>query len=189
MFRLQKGTYGYLERKKRQAILLAVCSLALVFAVYFGAYAWLKTNQNYFTIVAALLCLPAAKLVVNMILYLRAKGCSKAAHDEIEAHVGDLPAAYDLYMTAYSQNFAISHAAAAGKTVIAYTESPACDIKAGEQHIRRIMMQNNFHGYTVKIFDQLGKYTERLTQMQEILTKEELDKKAELMQLLGQISL
>lgn len=183
-----KGEFGYLAYRRKRTIVLAILMLGIVAAVYFGARAYFGTNQNYFSIVAALLCLPTAKLIVNMIMYLRARGCSLKAYEKITSAGSVLPGAFDLYLTSEKHNFALSHACVADGSVVALTEDPKCDLRAGEQHIRRMMQQNNFHGYNVKIFDRMDQYISRLSTLNELISG--TDEKGErLLQLFYRISL
>lgn len=189
MMGITKGSYGYIRAKRRQLTVIVVLMLALVLVIYFGAMAWLGTNQNWFTILAALICLPTAKMGVSLIMFLRATGCSDEAHEAIKAHASNMPnAAYDLYMTNDREEYAISHATVAGGSVIALTENARCDTNHGQTHIRRMMQGNGYHGYTVKIFSSLDNYLLRLEQLAD-LDPDEGSKDAEVLQLLKQISL
>lgn len=192
MIRIVKGNYGYIEAKKRQTIVLVVLLLILILSVYFGAYYYFGTNQNWFTIMAALICLPTAKIAVSMIMFLKASGCSEMAHKEIERCAQELTAAYDLYMTTERENYALSHAVVAGGSVVALTEDPKCNANNGQTHIRHMMQGNGYHGYTVKIFTQIDSYTQRLEQLELIASNEDSrtqEKNAEVLHLLKQISL
>lgn len=187
--RITKGSYGYIKAKRRQLTVVVVLMLALVLVIYFGAMAWLGTNQNWFTILAALICLPTAKMGVSMIMFYRATGCSAEAHDAITEYAQDLPnAGYDLYMTNDKEEYAISHVTVAGGSVIALTENRRCDTNHGQTHIRRMMQGNGYHGYTVKIFSSLDSYLQRLEQLA-MLDAGEDSKDAEVLHLLEQISL
>lgn len=189
MRRITKGAYGYIESKRKQLIVIVVLMLAVVLGVYFGAMAWLGTNQNWFTILAALICLPTAQFAVKLIMFLKASGCSTKAREEIEpAAQGLETSAYDLYMTTDKENYAISHVTIAGGSVIALTEDAKCNVNNAQAHIRRMMQGNGYHGYTVKVFSSLDNYLTRLDQLQE-LDAEENPKDAEVLQLLKQISL
>lgn len=168
---MKKGDFGYIENRKKHSVLLAAAMLVLILAIYFIALAYFKTNQNFFSIAAALLCLPEGKLVINMIMFLRAKGCSAQLHENIlkafeesgtEKSGQEKAQAYDLYLTTYSKNFQLSHLCARGSHVIAVTEDPQCDLKEGEQHIRRMLQSNGFHGYSVKIFRDAKQYVNRI---------------------------
>lgn len=185
-----KGQFGYLKAQKNKYIWIVSLGLAAVFGIFFTARFALGTNQNIFSIVAALLCFPVARAAVNLVMLCRAKTCSRKAYDAISPHTDGLAGAYDLYLTTYDKNFALSHAAVCGKSVIAYTEDPACAQKAGEDHIRRSMQKSGFHGYGVKIFDHLGPYLDRMDMLREN-GETDAEKKAdgEILQLLEQIAL
>ena len=76
-------------------------------------------------------------------------------------------------MTSYDKNFALSHAVCASKTVCALTEDSKCDVKAGEMHIRTMLENDGFKGYTVKIFRNLDKYIERLYELNRTIDSKE----------------
>ena len=62
MMKLQeKGTFEYLKRKKKQNLLIMLISFAVVFAVFFAGLAVFKSRNNYCTLIATVLVLPAAK--------------------------------------------------------------------------------------------------------------------------------
>ncbi len=161
----KKGEFGYIKSRRKLSIAVSILMLAMVLVIYFVARWYFGTNKNLFTILAALGCLPLGKCVVNMIMFHRAKPCSEQVRSRINQHIGDLPGAWDLYMTSYSKNFQLSHITKAGKNVCAFTETAACDGRAGEEHIKKMMENNGFHDYTVKIFFSLDKYLERLDQL------------------------
>ena len=165
----KKGEYGYIAGSRIVWSALTLLMLAAVFAMYFVPKAYYGTNRNLFTILAALMCLPAGKMAVRVIMLFRAATCGGQTRHRIEETLAamDTPpaAAYELYMTSYEKNFALSHAAASDSCVIALTEDAACDTAAGEAHIRAMLENSGLHGYTVKIFRDPGQYTTRLSRL------------------------
>ena len=147
------------------------------------------TQKNVFSIIAALGCLPTGWSAVNMIMFLKAKGCSEDDHREIEAHRGGLLINYDHVITSYDKNFAISHAVCAGRSVCALTEDPECDIKSGELHIRTMLENDGFKGYTVKIFKNQDNYTQRLDDLNRLEDSKERKSIQGVLDLLKSISL
>ena len=95
----------------------------------------------------------------------------------------------DLFMTSYDRNFAISHAVCAGKSVCALTEDEKCDTRSGEMHIRTMLENDGFKGYTVKIFKNLDNYTERLDDLNRLDDSKEKKSVEGVMNLLKSISL
>ena len=185
----RKGTYGYIKRGRILFGTVTFCLLAAVLAMYFGAQWYFKTNKNVFTILAALSCIGVGKFAVDFIMFCRAGGCSESAREAIELHKGKLPGAYDLFMTSYDKNFAISHAVCAGKCVCALTEDEKCDTRSGEMHIRTMLENDGFKGYTVKIFKNLDNYTERLDDLNRLDDSKEKKSVAGVINLLKSISL
>ena len=169
MGRKYKGTFGYLKKRRIRSLIRSAFELAAVLAIYFTAWAVLKDNKNVFTIMAALLCIPTGKSIVDTIMCFLATGCSDDAHARIEevlaAAPGTFPASYDLYLTGYQKNFALSHAAVADGAVCALTESDKCDVEEGQKHIRTVLGNDGVTGYTVRIFRDTDKYIERISRM------------------------
>ena len=169
MGRKYKGTFGYLKKRRVRSLLRSVLELAAVLAIYFTAWAILKDNKNVFTILAALLCIPTGKSIVDTIMCFLASGCSDDAHERIEAALkaapGEYPVSYDLYLTGYQKNFALSHAAVCDGAICALTETDKCDIAEGQKHIRTVLGNDGLTGYTVKIFRDTDKYLERISRM------------------------
>ena len=69
--RAVKGTFGYLEKKKRNAILWTILCFGISLAVFLAGYLTTGTRKNLLTVVAVLGCLPACKSIVNLIMSIR----------------------------------------------------------------------------------------------------------------------
>ena len=67
MKRIEKGTPGYLDYKKKVEIIRTVIYFLLVAAIFTLGYVQTKTRSNLLTVVAILGCLPAAKALVGVI--------------------------------------------------------------------------------------------------------------------------
>ena len=159
------------------------------YALYFGAQRYFGTNRNVFTIIAALMCIGVGKCAVDFMMFMRAGYCSSGAREAIALHAGRLTGAYDLFMTSYDKNFALSHAACAGKTVCALTEDEKCDVRSGEMHIRTMLENDGFKGYTVKIFRNTDNYIGRLDDLNRLQDNRERKSTQAVMDLLKSISL
>ena len=185
----RKGTYGYIRKRRKLMAFLSVLLFAAVLGIYFGAQWYFKTNRNAFTLIAALMCIGVGKCVVDLVMFCRAGYCSEKAHEIISLHVGKLAGCYDLFMTSYDKNFSLSHVVCAGKSVCALTEDSKCDAKAGEMHIRTMLENDGFKGYTVKIFRNLDNYVERLDSLNLLGDSKESKSIQGVMNLLESISL
>ena len=97
--KIQKGDAGYLRRRKRLLILEAVVSFGLVAALMIAGYVTTKTKLNLLTVVAVLGCLPASRILVNLIMVMPHDSIDEATELEISAVTEELTVAYDLVIT------------------------------------------------------------------------------------------
>ena len=81
----EKGTFEYLKRKKNQNLLIMLISFAVVFAVFFAGLAVFKSRNNYCTLIATVLVLPAAKFAVAYFVLLPHKSATQAQKEAVEA--------------------------------------------------------------------------------------------------------
>ena len=88
----EKGTFEYLKRKKNQNLLIMLISFAVVFAVFFAGLAVFKSRNNYCTLIATVLVLPAAKFAVAYFVLLPHKSATQAQKEAVEAAAGALTA-------------------------------------------------------------------------------------------------
>lgn len=186
---MAKGCYGYLKRQRKMEILKTILYFGLSGAVFAMGYITTGTKTNLLTIVAVLGCLPASKSMVSMIMYLRAGVCSEQCHGAVrELVTEDVTVLYDLYLTAYKQNFQLSAAVVRSGNICGYTEDSTCDLSAGEKHVGEILRQSGYNGLTVKLFDQLPGFTDRIKQLMALPDKDE-KKDAAIGEILRDISL
>ncbi|MBQ8597455.1 MAG: hypothetical protein IJ409_06675 [Lachnospiraceae bacterium] len=157
-----KGNFGYLSAKRTQVIIRTVIFFAISAALYIAGYVTTGSNKNLLTIVAVLGLLPASKSLVNMIMLIRATGCSNEAREAVEPLEGRLIGMYDMYFTSYKMNFAISHMIVEGKVILGYTEDAKCDCRACEEHLDTMLKQGGFKDITIRISDDLNTYCEQL---------------------------
>lgn len=188
MKKIKKGCFGYIAYQKKATILRTVLYFALSLAIYgIGIYST-GSNKNLLTVVAVLGLLPSCKSAINMIMFLKASGCSEEARKKIAGFDNKMDGFYDMYFTSYQKNFPISHMVLKGNVICAYTENPKCDCQAGEKHLEQMLLQEGCKNITVKIFDQIGKYIDRLSQLEE-LSVEENKKREDIIRMFYSISL
>lgn len=172
MKKIHKGCFGYIENRKKVSVIRTVLFFALSLAIYgMGIYST-GSNKNLLTIVAVLGLLPSCKSAVNAVMFLKAKGCSMQAQERISAYHDKLTGFYDMYFTSYQKNFPISHMVVKGNVICAYTESEKCDVRAGEEHLEQLLKQDGYKNLTIKIFQNLDKYIDRLGQLSNLDSEE-----------------
>lgn len=161
-----KGQYGYIKNRQRTVTVRTILMFGLSLAV-FGMGIWSTGDKkNLLTIVAVLGCLPASKSAVNMIMFLKAKGCSQKVKEQTETYSAGLTQLYDMVFTSYEKNYQVSHMVIKGHVVCGYTEDGKCDVKACEKHLDMVLKQGGCKGATVKIYDRLEDYCSGLGNLQ-----------------------
>jgi len=117
-----KGTRNYLKTQKGYEILRTVIYFAISLSLFIAGYVATKDRMNLLTVVAVLGCLPASKSAVDMIMYLRYKGCSFENAKKIEEHAEGLQGLFDMVFTSYTRNYQVAHMVVKGKTICGFTE-------------------------------------------------------------------
>lgn len=169
-----KGTKDYLKTQRNYEIARTVLYFAISLTLF--AAGWISTGkrENLLTVVAVLGCLPACKSVVDMIMFLRYKGCTVENAEKIEAHSTGLSCGYDMVFTSYDKNFPVAHITVKGNTICGFTQEEKFEEQAFYKHIDTILKKDNYKDCSVKIFKDIKKYTERLEQLKELDTEEKL---------------
>ena len=137
----------------------------------FSFVALLREVANLLTVVAVVGCLPACKSLVSAIMYLKYKSCSQVAAEQIDAHIGQLHGLYDMVFTSYKINYFISHLVVHGNIICGYSEDKEFLEKTFLVHIEEILKLDGHKNYSIKIFTDLQKYTNRLDQLNELETE------------------
>lgn len=163
--RIVKGQYGYIKRQKIWAGIRTAVLYALSLSLFLIGIKTTGSKENLLTVVAVLGCLPAGRSTVNMIMFLRAAGCSEKAKQRIEPCAAGLMQLYDLFFTSYEKNYPVSHIAVKGSVVCGYSENRKTDCRACEKHLDAHLKQGGCKGVAVKIFDDIEKYCEGLNNL------------------------
>ncbi len=162
-----KGTRNYLNSQKKYEVIRTIIYFAIPLSLFIAGYIATKTRLNWLTMVAVLGFLPASKSLISCIMFLRYKSCSSTVCEKLDTASYNLTELYDMVFTSYSKNFNIGHMAIMGNTVCGYTETKDFPEKEFQTHITGILKMDGHKNVTVKIFTELDKYIDRITQLSE----------------------
>ena len=165
---IKKGCFGYISNRRLWSIIKTILFFGISIALYIAGIIATGSNKNLLTIVAILGCLPGSKSAVNMIMFLRYKGCSKEVFDTVNKDYKHLHALCDLVFTSYDKTFEVHHMGVTDKVLCAYTSNERCDTAACEKHLQSMLTQNGLKDITVKVFKDLPKYKNRLEQLESL---------------------
>lgn len=166
--RLEKGTYGYMDRLKVQEWKKAAVMLAVPILVFLIGWAVMKTRLQIVTVIAIVGCLPGCNQVVHAIMASRYHSMDRALYEEVEAARDDRMALYENVFTTYDKNFVVDSIIISGRDVLGYSSDEKTDAKAAETHLTTILKQNSYK-QNVKIMKDKKAY---LTRVKELASKE-----------------
>ena len=178
MNRVYKGEFGYINYRKKVAIIRTGICLAIAVGLFVIGLIVFGSQKNMLSIIAALCCLPAGLSAVNMIMFLKAHPCKASDHEEIKKHCGDLLIHYDHVITSYDKNFNVSASTVLDKNICCYTDDDSFDPGDCEKHIRKMMAQNGYSSYSIKLFTNIDKYCDRLDQLEKLRAEKNIDPRA-----------
>ena len=166
--KFQRGDLGYLQEvKKRERILCGIQWGAVIAFLITGILAT-KSRLNWFTLIAILSCLPAAKTTVGVIVKWTKKPIEPALVEEIEMYTEDLAVAYNLILTSNEKVMPIACMVAYDQTVYGYVTDEKVDVNQATAYIKKILGQQNFQKTTVKLFTEFKPFLARVEGMKRI---------------------
>lgn len=162
----RKGEFGYIAAEKKRKFLITAILFAVPLLIFFTAWIYFKTRLTVWTVVAVVGCLPACKVLVNLIMLFRSPSMNREIYSQISEHSGELLMSYEMYMTFYEKSAFIDAFAICGNLVVGYSSDPKIDTAFMEKEAQKILKGNGYRT-TVKIFKDLKPYLDRLDSMNE----------------------
>lgn len=159
--KLQKGTYGYLNRNKWNEWKKALLMLAVPIAIFLAAWMIKGTRLNLITVAAIVGCIPGCNQVVHAIVASRYHSMDKDLYEATEAARGELPVLYENVFTSYEKNYYIDCVVIAGRDVIGYSSDEKLTASQAAEHIQKILRDNSYK-QNVRILKEKKAFLERV---------------------------
>lgn len=160
----RKGQRGYIAAEKKRMLIITAILFAVPLLIFFTALIYFRTRMTIWTVVTVVGCLPACKMMVNLIMLFRCPPVDKEISRQIQEHSGDLVMSYEMYMTFYEKSAFIDAFAICGNQVVGYSSDPKIDIGFMETEAQKILKGNGYRT-NIKIFKELKPFLERLDSM------------------------
>lgn len=172
--KISRGELGYLEYKKKKAVLGTAAMAVIGFAIFIiGLFLNKMSNKNIFTVVAVLFALPAAKFLVAYIVAFPYHTVGKERFDKIKAHVTEGMTLYtDLVITSSEKVMSLDFVVVGNKQVIGITSDKKVDIS----YIRKYLtdgVANWGDDYKVKIVESEKLFINELDNVKSVDVDEE----------------
>lgn len=164
--KLDKGSYGYLDRNKIRAWKRAALMLSVPVVIFLAAWIVNGTRENVMTVVAIVGCLPGCNQVVRAIMASRYHSIEHTFYERVEEARGDLPVLYENVFTTYEKNYYIDCIAVSGREVVGYSGDRELDAGQAAEHIRT-MLKKSAYKQNVKILKDEKAYLRRLCELRE----------------------
>ena len=162
--RLEKGTYGYIDKLKVQEWKKSAVMLAVPILVFLIGWVVMKTRLQIVTVIAIVGCLPGCNQVVHAILASRYHSIERKLYEEVEAERGSRLVLYENVFTTYDKNFVVDCILISGREVLGYSSEEKTDAKAAETHLTTILKQNSYK-QNVKIMKNREAYLIRVKEL------------------------
>lgn len=168
--KIQKGEPGYIKAQKVKFLIWAVAEFAIVIALVVLGYMQTGTRLNLFTVVAVVGCLPAAKMLVELITLQPHKSIEPDIYKEIEDKAPLLTKAYDLVITGNDKVMPVDAFVISPHTVCGFTSSQKTDDVKISAYLKEMLKNNHVEKVTVKVFHDYTAFLARAEGMNNIMT-------------------
>ena len=123
---MEKGTHGYIDRKRSRLIMSAVLNVVLVVSLFAIGVILTKTKSNYYTVMAVLMTVPLAYFVTGLAAIGSFKSLGEEKWQEFQELTGsfvDAISATDLILTVKEKQMYAGAVLFTTAEVVLYTEN------------------------------------------------------------------
>ena len=173
--KIQKGEAGYIRKQKKKLSLILILYVIFVAALLGVGYLLNGSKLNMLTLLAILVCLPACRVLVNLIMFIGHRSINESKEMEISGSTEHLTVIYDTIITSERRAMQIHAIAISNHTVCGYTSDKKVDTAYAARHIKSILHQNKVDNITVKIFNDYVAFLSRAEGMENIAAIEKAD--------------
>ncbi|MBR2562029.1 MAG: hypothetical protein IKE31_07770 [Eubacterium sp.] len=122
--KVSKGLPGYVSEQKKRRLVRTIFLFALVFAVFgLGLYLNGGDRKNVFSIIAAVLCIPAAMSATGMIVLWTLHPSIHSIQPKAEAYSDRVKLLYELYITTRGKSLLLDVVALFPDRILAYASA------------------------------------------------------------------
>ena len=142
MFQLpEKGTIEYLNKKKKQNLLITILCFLAVIIIYVTGLIIYKNNRSVYTVIAAVAALPAAKALLSFIMVAPHKMLGQEQLADVWKVIEgkSFQTLYHLIITSEEKAMLLSVVLIYNGHIMIYSESPKQDCSELESYIKKIV--------------------------------------------------
>ena len=173
--KIEKGQPGSLKAERNKLLAQTLIEFVIVVVLLIVGYVQTGTKLNLFTLVAVLGCLPASKVLVELITIFPYKTIDADKAAEIKEKTPLLTTAYDMVLTSREKIMPVDAIVISGGTICGYSKSKKVKPEETASYIKKMLQENRFDKVTVKIFPDYVAFLSRAEGMNSIAEIERED--------------
>ena len=173
--KIEKGQPGYLKAERNKLLAQTLIEFVIVVVLLIVGYVQTGTKLNLFPLVAVLGCLPASKVLVELITIFPYKTIDADKAAEIKEKTPLLTTAYDMVLTSREKIMPVDAIVISGGTICGYSKSKKVKPEETASYIKKMLQENRFDKVTVKIFPDYVAFLSRAEGMNSIAEIERED--------------
>ncbi len=167
MFKVQKGTIGYIKKKKIRLGIFTFGGFLFSFLLYLTGYLIFHTNKNTITVFAILIILPVAKVMAQFIAIPWTNQVNEEDAQKIKMQLNKLPIFYELIITSLETRFPILYLVIdKDDHIIAFTKQNNVDPEKFQKGVTNFLRHYNWEAEVQLFFDE-NKFQKRAIQLSE----------------------
>ena len=139
MKKVEKGEFGYLAYKKSRNMIKTIIAFAVVLVIFIIGFIIWKSKNNYLTMLAVVVVLPAAKFAESYFVLIPHKNCDEELKSAIEERKGELNSVYDLVVSNKQKPVGIMAAVISDNQILAYTSAAKADKNLFETSVKEFL--------------------------------------------------
>ena len=116
-----------------------IIAFAVVLVIFIIGFIIWKSKNNYLTMLAVVLVLPAAKFAVSYFVLIPHKNCDEELKSAIEERKGELNSVYDLVVSNKQKPVGIMAAVISDNQILAYTSAAKADKNLFETSVKEFL--------------------------------------------------
>lgn len=185
--KIQRTEKGYLEAKRKREIIKTIIYFAIPISLLIAGIMATKTKMNLLTVAAVLGMLPASRILVTTIMYIKSKGITDEDYAQIGELMQPLTGSFDNVFTTYEKTYEVPSLVVRSGNVCGYVAKEYKTLEALEKHLTTTIKKEGY-SVNVKIFENIDAYKTRLMSISK-LEETEQEKDLAILQILHDISL
>lgn len=142
MIHTQKGTYGYINRRKKQLLIIAGLVLAVMLAVFITGFCLIGSRKNLLTVLAVVLALPFANFLATYLAIRKYRSPEKKEYEEFALRAGNLLTVGDLVITSKEMRIPVSYGLVCKQGVFLYVKEEHLNGKKVQEYLESMLRAN-----------------------------------------------